>query len=342
MNLILPGEKYALVVIPETIVDEDLPNQGHLVGDLWFSRQLPFDLSPTWIKWLGTVKADVVEKAALFLISKGPSSMPDILDAENEFHRKRVGSLYWSLILSGFIFCYRTPFTIIGAVRTPGLEIVRSVGEFRQPHVVSWMDQEAIDLKRLQRAAQYAATIPDFEGLNRFDRFGRIMRAFYDGVISHHPPDSLHQFVRCVEGFLYPDPGKSTKQFKSRTELLLGHGFHDFAGELYEIRNAVEHLHDPVSVINAATERERRVTLFVRAVEAEALARYCIQKLLDNPTLRTHFETDAAIKAFWMMSQDEKRKLWGHPLNINSINKTVRPDMIRDEDIGLNKTNPSP
>ena len=342
MSLIVSGEKYALVVIPETIVDEDLPNQGHLADDLWFSRQLPFDLSPTWIEWLGTVKANVMKKASLFLISKGPSSRPDILDAENEFHRRRVSSLYWSLILSSFIYCYRTPFTIIGAARTPDLEIVRSVGEFRQPHVVSWMDQEAIDLKRLQRAAQYAATIPDFEGSNRFDRFGRIMRAFYDGVISHHPPDSLHQFVRCVEGFLYPDPGKSTKQFKSRTELLLGHGFHDFVGELYEIRNAVEHLHDPMSVMKAVTERERRVTLFVRAAQAEALARYCIQKLLDNPTLRTHFETDAAIKAFWTMSQDEKRKLWGSPLNINTINKMIRSDMISDEDIGLNKTNPPP
>lgn len=340
MNLIVPGDKYALVVMPETIVDDNLPTQGQLTDDLWFSRQLPFELSTTWIEWIGKVKANKMKKASLFLISKGPSSRLDILDAENEHYRKRVGTLYWSLILSGFIYCYSSPFSIIGAVRANDPEIVRSVGEFPQPHVISWMDQEKINLQRLQCAAHYAATIPDFQGLNRFDRFGRIMTAFYYGVISHNPPDCLHQFVRCVEGFIYPDAGKSTKQFKSRTELFLGPGFHDLTGELYEIRNAVEHLHDPFSVIKAGAERERRVILFCRSVEAEALARYCIQKLLDNPNLRTYFETDTAIKGFWTMSQDEKRKLWGVPLDINAIKKMIRSDMISDEDIGLNKTNP--
>jgi hypothetical protein len=342
MNLIVPGEKYAVVVIPETLVDQNLPTHGKLADDLWFSRQPPFDLSPTLVEWIGTVRANMLKKASLFLLSKGPSSKPDILDAENEYYRRRVGSLYWSIILSGFIYCFNSPYSIIGAARAGNLEIARSIGEFPQPHVVSCMVQERIDLQRLQRASQYAATIPDFEGLNRFDRFGRIMRAFYYGIISHHPPDSLHQFVRCVEGFIYPDTGSSTRQFKSRTELFLGHGFHDLAGELYDIRSALEHLHDPFSVIKAGTERERRVILFVRSVQAEALARYCIQRLLDKPTLRTHFETDTAIKGFWKMSQDEKRKLWGDPLNITATNKMIRSDQIRDEDIGLNKNTPSP
>jgi len=342
MNLIVPGEKFALVVMPEMVVDQNLPPHGQLADDLWFSRQLPFDLSPTWVEWMGTVRANGIQKASLFLISKGPSSQPDILDAENEYYRRRVGNLYWSLIVSGFIHCDNFPFSIVGAARAENLEIVRSMGELPQPHVVSWMDHEKIDLQRLQCAAQYAATIPDFQGLNRFDRFGRIMRAFYYGIISHHPPDSLHQFVRCVEGFIYPDAGSSTKQFKSRTELFLGHGFHGLAEELYDIRSAIEHLHDPFSAIQAGTERDKRVNLFVRSVQAEALARYCIQRVLDNPTLRTHFETDTAIKGFWKLSQDERRRLWGAPLDINATTKIIRSDLIRDEDIGLNKTNPSP
>ena len=337
MNLIKPGEKYALVVIPETIVDQNLPSQGQLTDDLWFSREPPLDLSKKWVEWIGVVRADRVKKASLFLISKGPSSDPNTLDAENEYYRRRIGSLYWSLILSGFIYCSISPFSILGALRADNLDIVRSVGEFSQPHVISWMDQERIDLRRLQCAARYAATIPDFQGSNRFDRFGRIMRAFYYGIISHDPSDILHQFVRCVEGFIYPDIGKSKKQFKSRTELFLGHGFHDLAEELYDIRSAVEHLHSPVSVIQAGTERERKVTLLVMSVQAEALARYCIQRLLDNPTLRTHFEADTAIIHFWMMNQDKRRGLWGDPLDINAISKMIRSDLISDEDIGLNR-----
>lgn len=342
MIIIVPGEKYAVVVIPETLVDQDLPTQGKLADNLWFSRQPPFDFSKTWIEWIGSIRANRLKEASLFLISKGPSSKPDILDDENEYYRRRVGSLYWSLILSGFIYCYNSPFSILGAVRAEDSEGVRSMGEFPQPHVISWMVQEPINLQRLQRAAQYAATIPDFEGLNRFDRFGRIMRAFYYGIISHHPPDSLHQFVRCVEGFIYPDAGASTKQFKSRTELFMGPKFHDLSGELYDIRSAIEHLHDPFSVVKAETERERRKILLVRSVQAEALARYCIQRLLDKPGLRTHFETDIAIKGFWAKSQEEKRKLWGDPLNISATDRMIKSDLISDEDIGLDNNTQSP
>lgn len=342
MNLIGPGEKYAVIVIPHALIDEKLPIYGDLDGELWFSRQPPFEFSKNWTEWIGTVRANRFKKASLFLISKGPSRKPDILDAENEYHRRKVGGLYWSLILSGFIYCYESPFSIIGGVGAGTFEIVRSVGEFPQPHVISWIVQKGINLRRLQRATKYAATIPDFEGSNRFDRFGRIMRAFYYGIISHHPPDSLHQFVRCVEGFIYPEAGSSTKQFKSRTELFLGPKFHDVAGELYEIRSAIEHLHDPFSAVKAKEERERRVILLVRSVQAEVLARYCIQRLLDEPTLRTYFETDTAIKEFWKKSQDEKNKLWGEPLDFTTASQMIRPDLILDEDIGFDKITPSP
>jgi hypothetical protein len=231
----LPREKYAVIVIPDVLVDRDLPSDGKLADDLWFSRQPPFHFSRTWVEWIGNVRANALKKASLSLVSKGPSIKPDVLDDENEHHKRRAGSLYWSLILSDFFSCYNPPFSIMGAVRDEDLENVRSVGQFPQPHAISWIIQKPIDLQRLERAAEYSTTIPDFQGSNRFDRFGRIMRAFYDGIISHHPPDSLHQFVRCVDGFVYSDIGRSKRQFKSRTELFLGHGFHDLTEELYEI-----------------------------------------------------------------------------------------------------------
>jgi hypothetical protein len=336
MNIVKPGEKYALVVLPEAVVDDRLPRLGEVDDNLWFSREPPLDLSSRWIEWIGTVQADKVKKANLILMSKGPSKNPEILDAENEFHRRRAGEFYWGLILSGFIYCYTSSFSIMGAARGDDLDVVRSVGEISQPHVIPWMEQERIDLPRLQRAAQYSARLPDFQGAGRFDRFSRIMRAFHYGILAHNPWDSLHQFVRCIEGFIYPDAGSSTRQFKSRTELFLGHGFHVLAGELYDIRSAVEHLHDPSSVIAAGTERERRVTLIIRSVEAEALARWCIQRLLENRSLRTHFESDAAIKNFWRgMSEDERRRIWGDPMDIRAISKKIDIDQISDEEVGL-------
>jgi hypothetical protein len=72
------------------------------------------------------------------------------------------------------------------------------------------------------------------------------------------------------------------------------------------------------------------------------LARYCIQRLLDKPGLRTHFETDIAIKGFWAKSQEEKRKLWGDPLNISATDRMIKSDLISDEDIGLDNNTQSP
>jgi hypothetical protein len=337
MVIVKSGDKYALVVMPEAVVDEGLPRLVEVADGLWFCRESPFDLSAHWTEWIGTVRAAKMKEANLILLSKGPSKNPDILDAENEFHKKRVLGFYEGLILSGFIYCYASPFSIMGAVRGNDLDVVRSIGEISQPHVIPWMEQEKIDLARLQRAAQYSAVLPDFEGTDRFARIGRIIRAFNYGILAHNPWESLHQFVRCIEGFIYPAKGHSTSQFKSRTELFLGHGFHGLAGELYDIRSAVEHLHDPSSVISAGTERERRVRLIVRSVEAEALARWCIQRLLENPSLRTHFETDFAIKNFWKMPEDDKCRIWGATVDITAITKRMEIDRITDEEIGLGK-----
>ncbi len=338
MPIIRPDEKYAMVVLPNTILDENLPVLEQLADDLWFCTELPFEFPERWVEWIGTVKAEKLKRGSLFLIAKGPSKKPEIMDEENELYKRRAGSLYWALILSGFIFCYDQPFSIMGAVRNEEPGMVRSVGEFAQPHVLSWMDPEKIDLERLSRATRYAVTIPEFEGPGKFDRFSRVMQAFHNGIISHNPLDSLHQFVRCIEGFVYPDKGVSTSQFKSRTELFLGPKFHEMAGELYEIRSKVEHLHDPASVVQAKTERERRTIFLVRATQAEALARYCIQRLLEKPELRVFFETDEAIIQFWKLSPTERCQLWGEPMEINAVERTIKRDLISDSDLGLNKT----
>lgn len=56
--------------------------------------------------------------------------------------------------------------------------------------------------------------------------------------------ERLHQYSRCIDGLILPNAGETKRQFKSRTELFIGPRHHDMMGEIYDIRSAVEHLHE--------------------------------------------------------------------------------------------------
>ena len=46
------------------------------------------------------------------------------------------------------------------------------------------------------------------------------------------------------DGLILPDTGKTKQQFKSRTELFIGPSHHELMGDIYDVRSAVEHLHE--------------------------------------------------------------------------------------------------
>lgn len=56
--------------------------------------------------------------------------------------------------------------------------------------------------------------------------------------------DRLRQYCRCIDGLILPKAGETKRQFKSRTELFIGPRHHELMGEIYDVRSAVEHLHE--------------------------------------------------------------------------------------------------
>lgn len=329
-----PGEKYGLIIFPDVSVAVDLPENSQVASDLWVARKIPFDLPEHWKDWIGSLAVDKINNATLFLLTKKVSSYPEVLDADNEECKERVVRLYWGLFLTGFMHCYTEPYSLTGS-NLDGEIDVRQLGRFSLPRFIDGILPENIDMVRLRNAALCANYIDSFFGEKRFDRFGRISQAFYGGVLNHNPANSLHQFVRCVEGFIYPDQGKTRKQFSSRTELFLGTQYHDFSGIIYDIRSSIEHMHDPFRTILGSTKREKRLTLVQKVVETEALARYCIYKLFINKNIRPYFETDENLSGFWKLNENERRKIWGDTLNLKKITDKFNPDLISDDDLGL-------
>ena len=163
-----------------------------------------------------------------------------------------------------------------------------------------------------------AEGIKQLQGPGEHSRTWRIVHAFYEGLKANEPGIRVHQFVRCVEGFVLPEAGKTRRQLVHRTKLFVGPGHESLVGHLFDIRSAVEHLHGPLSTIPGGNDIERGLVLLRRAYEAEVLARYCVHRLFSSLALWPHFRGDAALANFWTLSDTKRQNLWGNTLDFKT------------------------
>ena len=334
VGIIQPGEKYSLIAVPCAFVHDSTPAVFKLSTGLWATRSLPTELGEDWRKWIGTLLAQRVEKATLFLVATGSTKSPDVLDEDNQILQRRVWNLYWGLLIACTLRVEDDPVQLTGGYPTTGID-VRSLSEIESPKVLLGSPIDWIGPKVLQEAAALELAIAALPGKGQMDRFGRVLHAFYSGITDGYADYRLHQFVRCVEGFILPEAGKTKSQFKSRTELFIGPKHHTLAGEWFDIRSTVEHLHGPLQVIPGVTPRDQVLTLFRRAYEVEVLAKYCVKRLLLSATLRAHFQDDTSLAAFWNLPASVRSGLWGSPLDIDAASRSFNPSVLDDETLGL-------
>jgi len=325
-------EKYALIAIPQLLVRIDISGELQVEPDLWVNTTFPFNLADHWKEWIGSIATSELEMAQLFLLTKGPSAEPETLDGDNRKYQLRIYKFYQGLMLSGFLRCDGQPLLLTGASQKGNID-VREYRGLPNPHYIPGSPIDNIDIGRLNLVAKLASAIDIIPRKGKYDRFNHVFSIFFAGIESEAADESLHHFVRCIEGFIFPEPGKTRKRFLSRTELFIGPGHHQLLGELFDIRSSVEHLHSSIRDINGSTDREKWLTLFERAYEAGAIARYCIRTFLLNPGLWKHFEDDNALNLFWSLPDKDRRKLWGDPLDIQAITKQFDPSGIRDDEL---------
>ena len=125
--------------------------------------------------------------------------------------------------------------------------------------------------------------------------------------------DRIHQYCRCIDGLILPAIGKTRQQFKSRTELFIGPGHHDLMGALYDIRSHVEHLHENRYL--EPFDRDVRLDLVKKEAIVESIARKALSRIISKEALWPHFGNTAALERFWAFSPDERRRIWGDPID---------------------------
>jgi hypothetical protein len=60
------------------------------------------------------------------------------------------------------------------------------------------------------------------------------------------------------------------------------------------------------------------------AVSAEAIARYCLVRILLTPELLKHYVDEASMDAFWSLGPADRRAFWGEPLDLATVRATCR------------------
>lgn len=308
-------DKFAAIVLPQVLVDNIPRQETPYASDLHASGHCPFPFGMAWQRAVGDLRAKDISDANLYLLAVRHSPAPAVLDHESEQLQIRVWHFYYGLIYAAPRKLYRPPLLITGYGLDDNVS-VRRIADLRR--AVSGCPAQRIDVEALRTAGQIADHIQQLEGGGTHRRLVRALSAFIAGLEAEQITDRLHQFCRCIDGFICSRPGKGEQDFVGRSTLFVGAGHQETMRVLYRLRSAVEHLRDPVDVLcGALTDHEPRLSYYRRSQVAEQVARHCITRVLTTPTLWSCF-ADEQIEYFWTKeSHDERQRRWGDPVSLS-------------------------
>ena len=327
------GEKFALVGL-SVRTSTDFPH-GRIAPNLWVLSESRLVFPEDWTNWLGTIRAENVADSNLLLMTKQASQTPDILDGENQTLEHLVGLFYVGLLLASSFAAAHKPVMITGSRRGDDIGI-RQSGDFDTPVPREFRPYPSITGSDIEDAARLGLKILEMEQTRGRWRFFRVLHLYQQTRTIPDLLERIHQYARCIDGLILPAPGRTKQQFKSRTELFIGPGHHDFMGELYDVRSAVEHLH--INRYLGTFNRDVRLELLKKEAIAGYIARTSLARIIDNPALWGHFSDTASLETFWTLNAENRKNLWGPPIAVDDALQEFNPEYISDAMLGKTET----
>jgi len=317
--VITRGDKFAAITLYHTTAN--LKASVDVSDRLSFHPHLPFDISPNWEKWLGTLRSKEVLEANLILLATLPSSNPTVLDSENQKLEQTVTTLFFALLVLG-VPSYSSINRITGA-HSDGSPEVRQVSRISDYYVCAGNTP----LEVLETEARQAKNIFDCLKLihadpKKFVRLKRGFNAFLKAIEERQAYDRIHQFVRSLEVLIMAEPGKSKAQFRHRCQTFAvssSHPVNEILDNFYEMRSRVEHLGDLDDVFPGLNESERDKLAHYRVRQVEAMARHVYLQILTNSSLREHYATRETLINFWKLKDDKRIRLWPRRFDLDSV-----------------------
>jgi hypothetical protein len=287
-----------------------------------------------WTEWLGTIRSQEVEGSTLFLLSKVKSQQLGDLDAENATLQHNVILFYAGLLLASRFSTSYEPAMLTGSCRDGEVD-VRQKNDFHIPVPCISRRYPPLTATDIETGARLAGKIAQieksFHGSGDW-RFLRVLHLYQETRTIADILERVHQYSRCIDGLMLPDAGETKRQFKSRTELFIGPRHHDLMGEIYDVRSAVEHLHENRYL--GTFDRQVRLDLLKKEMFVEHIARTSIAHVIENPTLWQHFENTTSLDSFWKLPAADRRAFWGQPIDPIMPLADFDPKFITDADLG--------
>jgi hypothetical protein len=308
------GEKYALLGLNVKITDPNVANLD-LSPDFQIIGGSDFKVPDEWRAWLGSIRVEEVEACDVFVAAKMKSATPDILDGENILLTNRVWGYYRGLLLSSTFATAHRPVVLSGSCRD-GEVGLRQQQDLDPPVPNDFRPYPDVTVEQLRLAATTAAQMEQIvatrQGSNRW-RFNRVLALYAQTRTEQEILERIHQYTRCMDGFVTTAPGQGKREFKSRTELFIGPHHHDMMGEIYDVRSSVEHLHED-RYLDPLT-RATQIDLTKKEAVMEHVVRTTLARIVLNDHLWSHFTSKGTLAAFWARPAAERRDIWGEPID---------------------------
>jgi hypothetical protein len=329
---IADGEKYALIGLSVRMEGRLL--SGPINGTLSVLVDTAFAMPDHWREWVGSIRSEELADCNLFLLSKMRSSTPDVLDAENQALVQRVWNFYTGLLLASPFAAAHRPVVLTGSRRDGEIDI-RQQQDLDSPVPCEFRPYPPVKPDDIRLAAQLGVNLSAIGATPPAGGPWRLFRTLHVYTEARTAPDildRLHQYSRCIDGLILPAAGETKRQFKSRTELFIGPRHHDMMGEIYDVRSAVEHLHENRYL--EGFDRETRLDLLKKEAVAEYVARASLARIVGDSSLWPNFANTTALSAFWALPDVDRRRIWGSPINPLDALADFNPAMIHDGHLG--------
>jgi hypothetical protein len=326
------GEKYALIGL--RVTTEGKIFHGMIAPGLWVVADIQPEFPSHWREWLGTIRSEEVERSNLFLLSKIKSAQVGVLDGESQGLQRSVARFYVGLLLASTFSTAQKPVMLTGS-RRDGEVDVRQLNDFDIPVPCEFTSYPALTTMTIETGARLAGKLEKIEQTFQGDdawRFLRVLHLYQKTRTTVDILERLLQYSRCIDGLILPKAGETKRQFKSRTELFIGPGYHDLMGEIYDVRSAVEHLHENSYL--GKFDREVRLDLLKKETIAQYIARTSIARVVENPALWPHFANTTSLAAFWALPGADRKAVWGEPTDPMVSLADFEPKFISDAMLG--------
>ena len=315
-HLFQTKSKFAMLTVNN--VYTDLPAAAFQLSDgTWVMPAVPVPDLGIWKEWIGSIRMERLGRANLVLFLEEPSDNPEILDAVHQRLDKDLSLLFYMLHLRSGIEVADGADLVCGSSinGVPGIRQMSQMPAFHQskgwkraPITTTWLE-DGISLRAGVTAMDADKT--------QFRRVIRGLNTLFNGL-KETGQDRLHQFVRALEALILPDIGRTEKQFVHRCQTFAraGDDTHALLVEAFAMRSDTEHLNPWDEAVQRYPADQRDDVCWHRTRQIEHLACDAYSRLLRDAALRDHFRTEAAMAAFWKLPDDQRRALWGKPLDI--------------------------